>query len=363
MTKFLRLGDRVLGQSRARQIFAHRIGDLRRIHKIPARNVQVSVIFQHTGVDHLRHLHAVKLVKVRAALKRAGDLDRTVAAEIEEDHAVAFVDGADRLAVLRDDKRREILVDCVGFLTIGDNGVVGIVKLSALADDVRLPAELDHLPVCLVAVHGDLHSAAAGRDLRVARAVRVQLREEGFKRVDVLKRGGFSHVASVEQDVDADSRHALLLCLGEHCLQVIDVAVYVAVGEQTEEVELAAVLRVGDQRFPCFGREHLAAFDRRGDELGALCEHLTAAQRVVADLGVAHIVIRRQTDRGAVRTERDHRVMRHQSVEIRGAREIYSIGFAGGCQTYAVHNDGYDRADIFCTRMLLQLFHKRYSSI
>ena len=246
----------------------------------------------------------------------------------------------------------------MGLFTIGDNGVVCIVKLSALADDVRLPAQLDHLPVCLVAVHGDLHSAAAGRDLRIAGTVCVQLCEKRFKRIDVVQCGSLPYVTTVEQNVYADGRHAFLLRLGEHCLQVVDVAVDVTVGEQPQEVELAAVLGIGDQRFPRIGGEHLAAFDRRGYELGALCEHLTAAQCVVTDLGVAHIVIRGQTDRRTMRTERDHRIFRHKTIEIRGTREIYGIGFSGRRETYAVHNDGYDRTCMLCTRMLLQLFHK-----
>ena len=33
---------------------------------------------------------------------------------------------------------------------------------------MRLPAPLDHRPVGLVAIHGDLHAAAAGGNLRVA---------------------------------------------------------------------------------------------------------------------------------------------------------------------------------------------------
>ena len=70
------------------------------------------------------------------------------------------------------------------------------------------PAGLDHRPVGLVAVHGDLHSAAAGGDGVVA-ALGVQLAEQVLELRDILKRGRCGHVAAVEQDVAVGALDAL----------------------------------------------------------------------------------------------------------------------------------------------------------
>ena len=57
---------------------------------------------------------------------------------------------------------------------------------------------------------------------------------------------------------------------------------------------------VGNQVFPGLGGIERAVFDGLANELRALRVDLAAAQRVVADLGVAHIIVSGQTDGGAV---------------------------------------------------------------
>ena len=57
---------------------------------------------------------------------------------------------------------------------------------------------------------------------------------------------------------------------------------------------------VGHQILPGLGLEQLAGFNRLLHQLGPLRVDLTAAQGIVAHLGVAHIVICGQTDGGAM---------------------------------------------------------------
>ena len=86
----------------------------------------------------------------------------------------------------------------------------------------------------------------------------------------------------------------------QHSNEVMDVGMDVAVGQQTQEMQRLAGNGVGDQVFPGLGGIQRAVFDGLTDQLRALRVDLAAAQRVVADLGVAHIIIGGQTDGGAV---------------------------------------------------------------
>jgi hypothetical protein len=82
---------------------------------------------------------------------------------------------------------------------------------------------------------------------------------------------------------------------------VVDVAVHVAVGEQAEAVQHAAPgLRGGDDLLPGGPGPDRAFGDRIGHQRGALGVDLAGADGVVADLGVAHVVIGGHAHRGAV---------------------------------------------------------------
>ncbi len=74
----------------------------------------------------------------------------------------------------------------------------------------------------------------------------------------------------------------------------------IAVGQQTQEVEGVAGLGILHQIAPSLGCEQGAVFDGFAHQLCALRVDLTAAQGVVTHLGVAHIIVRGQTDGGAV---------------------------------------------------------------
>ena len=339
VTVFLGFGDSVLCYARVRQILTHSIGDLRGIHQITGGNVQIAVVFQHAGIGYLGSAYAVELVEVRACLKGLGDLNGTVAAEIEEYDAVAILNGAHRLTVFGDNKGRQILVDDLGLGTVGFDGFLGGGKLSALTQNVGLPTQLYHRPVGLVAVHGDLHTSAAGGDLDIKGAV-PHRRDECLKGLHVIQSGGFTYVTAVQQNVDAYLGYAVLFGTDQHCLQMIDVGVDVTVGEQTEEVEGAAVLYVGNDLLPSGGDKHLAGLNRLGYQLRTLCENLTGAQGVVTNLGVTHIVIGGQTDSGAVCLQLYGGIRSHYALQIGHIGAGYGVGFALSSETDTIHNDG-----------------------
>ena len=229
---------------------------------------------------------------------------------------------------------------------------MGGLEVAALAEDMRFPALADHVPVGVVAVHGDDHASAAGGDAAV-HAVGVELLQPGFEGVDVVERGGLRDVATVEEGVDADLLHAFLLRLFEHALQVVEVAVDVAVGEEADEVERAALLRLFDQGFPRGALEHASALDGGGDELRALFEHAAAAHGVVPDFAVAHVGVAGEADRGAVRLQRGHREGGHHLVEERRVGVEDGVPFLVLADADAIHDDEDDRAAAGVERFIL----------
>ena len=100
-----------------------------------------------------------------------------------------------------------------------------------------------------------------------------------------------------------DTRQIQLTGFFQHRDQMRNIGMYVAVGQKAEEVQRVAGIGVVRQAEPRFRAEQRAVFDRLADELCALRIDLTAAERVMAHLTVAHVVVGRQTDCRAVRLE------------------------------------------------------------
>ena len=95
---------------------------------------------------------------------------------------------------------------------------------------------------------------------------------------------------------------------------------------------------------PRLGRKHFAALDGGRDQLGALREDLAGTECVMPDLAVAHVVVRRQADCGAVRLEREGLVVGRQPVQRRRARNPHGVARLPLAQSHAVHYNCYNRA-------------------
>ncbi len=80
------------------------------------------VLLEHTGILDLGHFAAVELVERAVAVERHRDFLRAVAAEFEEDNAVAVLHLANGLSILRNHECRQVLVNHAGFRAIGLNG-------------------------------------------------------------------------------------------------------------------------------------------------------------------------------------------------------------------------------------------------
>ena len=161
-----------LGYAGRRQIFAQGGADLGGLHQIVLGYAQVAVVEHHAGERNVRHPAPVEAVEPRPGSEGPGHLHGAVAAEVEEDHPVAVLNGGHRGAVrFPHGERRQHLV--------ADAGLLGAevlhrgrraVKSRGRAQDVGTPAPGDDAPVGLVPVHGHHHPAAAGGDTVVAAA-------------------------------------------------------------------------------------------------------------------------------------------------------------------------------------------------
>ena len=138
--------------------------------------------------------------------------------------------------------------------------------------------------------------------------------------------------------------HTVCLRALDHFAEVVDVGVNVTVGEKTDEVERGSVIfRILCERFPCFALENFTGFDRFRNKLCALSENLTGAERVMANLGVTHIVVAHKTNSLAVSLKLHPRIFCHKHIE-RGSVCVFNRVARAVCgDTYTVHNDSKER--------------------
>jgi hypothetical protein len=198
-------------------------------------------------------------------------------------------------------------------------------ELPALGEDVGPPAALDDAPVGLVAIHRHVHAAAARRDAGVD-AGGAQLAQRLLDAIDVERRRGRRHVATVEERVHVELPGAALGRLAQHRLEVVDVGVDVAVGEEAQEVDGRAALGAVDDGLPGGAGEQLAAGDGAVDQQRALGDDPAGAERVVADLAVAHVVVGGQADGGAVGAQLGARAGDPEPIEGRRLGEGDGVG-------------------------------------
>jgi hypothetical protein len=172
--------------------------------------------------------------------------------------------------------------------------------------------------------------------------------EEGLEWLDVVERRGLGHVTPVEQYMDAHALDALGLRAPDHRLQVVDVAMHVAIREQAQEVQRASraviALHRGDDLLPRLAFPDRAGCDRVGDQRRTLRIDLPRADRVVADLGIAHVLVRRHADRRTMRAQRDVRAACEERVERRLARSGDRAAGVRLRQAVTVHDDDDDGA-------------------
>ncbi len=337
----LGFGNGELAHAGTCQEFTQGAVDGRRLHQKARGDLQIAVVLHHAGEGDLGQCAAREPGEL---FFRQGprDLDGAIAAEVEEHHRVAVDDLSDGGSVLGDDKSRQILVDDLGLGAEGLDGFLGRAERAAFAQDMDLPTAVHHAPIGLVAIHGDVHASAAGSDGHIEGGS-AQPGQERFEGLHVFQRGGFTHVAAIQQDVYAHLGGTICLGALDHRFEVVDVAVHIAIGEQAQKVEGSTLLGGVQNILPRLALPDGTGRNGIGDQLGALREHAPSTQSVVTHLGIAHVVVGRQSHRQTVSSQFGPRVLGHHAVQYRSAGSANRVALSFG-KTDSVHHDGDDRA-------------------
>ena len=82
---------------------------------------------------------------------------------------------------------------------------------------------------------------------------------------------------------------------------MIDVGMHIAIGKQTDEVDHSPTgLGAGNDLLPGLALPDRAGGNGVGNQRSALAIDLAGTDGIVANLGIAHVLIGRHADRGAV---------------------------------------------------------------
>eukprot|EP00828_Plagiopyla_frontata_P002112 TRINITY_DN10145_c0_g1_i2.p2 TRINITY_DN10145_c0_g1~~TRINITY_DN10145_c0_g1_i2.p2 ORF type:complete len:123 (-),score=23.45 TRINITY_DN10145_c0_g1_i2:3-371(-) len=78
------------------------------------------------------------------------------------------------------------------------NSLMSTVKHSAFTQYMGFPTFLDHIPVCIIAVHGDNHSSTTTGNLSIEAFI-IDACKELFKRIKVIEGTKFTNISSIKQ--------------------------------------------------------------------------------------------------------------------------------------------------------------------
>ena len=174
--------------------------------------------------------------------------------------------------------------------------------------------------------------------------IRGELLQHRFELLQIHQRGGWRHITPVKQRMHAHLLHPGRLRLLQHRNQMANMTVHIAIGKQTDEMKLRAMLdHMGNQFLPRRTLEQRAIVDRILDQTRALRKNAPRADRIMPDLSVAHVLIARHTDGGAVGLELGiHRVLL-QPVQMRLGRLRDHIARGMLSNAHPVHDGQHHR--------------------
>ena len=277
MRVFFRFGQTQLVHALPRDHLAqaHAHGFLGKGH----RQGKVGVIGRHGGHGgQLRHPAPLESGEVRIH-ERLGKLAHAVGAEIEEEQAVAVLQGGD-VPAFQQHGLDEFVADALGIGVF--HSLDGIRGMAALAVDHEVP-DPGHAPPALVAVHGVEAPRQAGH-------AHILHGDDLFQEAAHI--GGAAPgrgVAPVHEAVDAH-RHPGGKGHGAQGHQMVDVAVHAAVGEQARQMQAAAAAARLFQHVQQHGVvEQGAVLKGQVDARHVLIDDASRADVEVPHLGVAHI--------------------------------------------------------------------------
>ena len=226
---------------------------------------------------------------------------------------------------------------------VGFNGSLCVGELTADALNMGAPAGFHHGPVGLIAIHSDLHAAAAGSDLILVGLVG-ELTEHILQLLHILQRRGGRHVAAIEENMAVGALDAVFLSMAKQSEEVMDVGMDIAVGEQPQEMHGLVIFHaVFGEILPSGRAEQRTILNALPHQLGALGVDLAAAKGVVANLRVAHVLIGGKPHSGTVGFEPGVGAGGKKLVEVGSLGNRHSVAAAAVALANAVHDDQYNR--------------------
>ena len=287
------------------------------------------VVVREADVGRLDPRPAVKAVEIVAA-EGAGDLAGTVRTEVEEDDAVVILYSGERLAVLHHGEGDDELIGLsvvVGSLNAARRGIRG---LSVGLGQIVI-GQLHALPA-VVAVHRVV-TAADRRDLADA-----DLRHLLFQGRHIFLRRCRGRVAAVQEAVDKDLRQTVPLCKLQKGVKMVRMGMDAARGDQTPDMQRGIVLfAVFDRSQESRVLKEITVLDRLGDPGQVLIDDAAGAHVQMADLGVAHLAVRK-TDKQAAGLTFHKGAGLEQLVQIRGLCFVDRVVSRVLAQAEAVHD-------------------------
>ena len=228
MTIFLGLGNSIFLDAMRNQKFSQGFTDLRRIDQIMMRNLQITIVLEHTGVFDCRDVSAVKFVEGSISVKGHGKFQCTVTTEVVKNDAVTILHGTDRFAVFCNNESRKILINSTGLSAKGLNSFKSRSELTAFSMNMKIPASFNHSPVSLITIHGDAHTAAAGSNLAVE-CIIVQFSQDIFQFLDIFRSTGRRYVTAIQQSMNSGMFDTFCLGFFQHGEKMADVGMNVSV--------------------------------------------------------------------------------------------------------------------------------------
>lgn len=133
------------------------------------------------------------------------------------------------------------------------------------------------------------------------------------------------HVPPIREDVHPYPLRPALASTLEQQLQLVEPGVHASVAEQADEVQSAVLEGLLDV-LETFALVYLPGTQRQIDQFRALRVYLSRSERIVADLAVPHVVVRRQPHRRPVRLDEPPSLrscLPHVSAEFSERQAVY----------------------------------------
>ena len=298
------------------------------------------VIFGKAYIGQIQALLTGEAVELITA-ERSGNLSCAIRPEVEEDHRVAILNDSHRLAVLLYHCRKNKLIVhtlCVGSCDSTD-AVSRLVALSLCQGVVSL-----FYPIpAVVAVHGVVtsHNGSHFSDADLLHLVCQLL----YK----ILSGGGRCVTAIQEAVYIDLRKTVTLCQLQQSVDMGIVAVYAAVGYQSEQVQCGVLcFRVLHSLYKRFIFKEVSILDLLCDTGQLLIYDASRTHVHMTNLRVAHLSVRK-TNCQSAGIALYKGVVLHQTVHNRSLRHRNGIALRILIQTVAIQNHQYCRFLTHCS--------------